>query len=358
MDVSVGKDSPLSRPAGDERSKGPAAAEGPPTSGDNPRPVTHTRSGLSGPVLSRGAPSRLPDRIYRTVLWWLAFSVIAALLLVTVQLAVLCGPSLKQFGISFLGKTDWDPTSDLFGALPFLVGTLVTALEAMLLAVPLGLGTAIFLSEMSDGRLKRWVRFPIEMLAAVPSVVYGLWGLGQLAPLLREYVEPALRATKLSIFAGPALGVGILAAGLVLAVMVFPTVVSLSLEVFQAVPHDQREAFYALGATRWEMIRRGLLPYSRTGLFGACLLALGRALGETMAVAMVIGNNPDLVRSLLGTGSTLASVIANEFTEAVGDLHRAALAELGLVLLGMTLLIAVVARLLVQGMGRSFKVKV
>ncbi len=298
----------------------------------------------------------MPDRLYGAVLWFLAFSVVASLVLVTVQLAALCGPSLKQFGPSFLVRSDWDPTSDVFGALPFLVGTLITAFEAMALAVPLGLGTAIFLSEMSDRRLKGWVRFPIEMLAAVPSVVYGLWGLGQLAPLLRIYVEPALRGTQLGIFSGPALGVGILAAGLVLAVMVFPTVVALSLEVFQAVPHEQREAFYALGATRWEMIRSGLLPYSRTGLFGACLLALGRALGETMAVAMVIGNNPDMVKSLLGTGSTLASVIANEFTEAVGDLHRAALAELGLVLLVMTLVIAVVARVLVQGMGRSFKV--
>ncbi len=356
MDITVRKDPPVVRPA-PNASNGEKAAESVPT-GEIASPPRReaSRAGRPRSVLPGKAPSRLPDRIYGAVIWFLAFSVVASLILVTVQLAALCGPSLKQFGFSFVGQSGWDPTSDVFGALPFLVGTLITAFEAMALAVPLGLGTAIFLSEMSDRRLKGWVRFPIEMLAAVPSVVYGLWGLGQLAPLLRLYVEPALRSTHLGVFSGPALGVGVLAAGLVLAVMVFPTVVSLSLEVFQAVPHEQREAMYALGATRWEMIRMGLLPYSRTGLFGACLLALGRALGETMAVAMVIGNNPDMVKSLLGTGSTLASVIANEFTEAVGDLHRAALAELGLVLLLMTLVIAVIARILVQGMGRSFKV--
>ena len=307
-----------------------------------------------GPALHPA--SRLPDRLYKLILVALASSVVAALALVTWQLYDLARPALHRFGFSFLGISGWDPTSDEFGAFPFLIGTLLTATEALVLAVPLGLGTAIFLSEIADKRLQRWVRFPIEMLAAVPSVVYGLWGIGQLAPLLRLHVEPALIGTGLSIFSGPALGVGVLAAGLVLAVMVFPTVVALSLEVFRAVPREQREAFYALGATRWEMVQKGLLPYSRNGLFGAILLALGRALGETMAVAMVIGNNPDLVRSLLGTSSTLASVIANEFTEAVGDLHRAALAELGLVLLGITLLLAIAARLLVRAIGRSFKV--
>jgi phosphate transport system permease protein len=306
-----------------------------------------------------GRPRRPPigDRVFDALLVALASTVAASLVLVTLQLYGLASPALKHFGWSFLRGSDWDPTSGLFGAFPFLVGTLLTAFEALLVAVPLGLGTAIFLSEMADRRLERWVRFPIEMLAAVPSVVYGLWGLGRLAPLLREHLEPALGATGLQIFSGPQLGVGVLAAGLVLAVMVYPTVVALSLDVFRAVPREQREAFLALGATRWEMIKEGLLPYSKTGLVGAILLALGRALGETMAVAMVIGNNPDLVRSLFGTGSTLASVIANEFTEAVDDLHRAALAELGLVLLGMTLLLAILARVLLASVGRSFKVR-
>jgi phosphate transport system permease protein len=302
--------------------------------------------------------SRLPDQVFDGALVALACTVLAALLLVSVQLANLARPAMHQFGWGFLWSSEWDPTTGLFGAFPFLIGTLVTAFEALVVAVPLGLGTAIFLSEMADRRLERWIRFPIEMLAAVPSVVYGLWGLGRLAPLLREHVEPLLARTGLGIFSGPQLGVGVLAAGLVLAVMVFPTVVALSLEVFRAVPHEQREAFFALGATRWEMIRRGLLPFSRTGLFGAILLALGRALGETMAVAMVIGNSPDLTRSLFGTGATLASVIANEFTEAVDDVHRAALAELGLVLLGMTLVIAVLARLILRAAGRDLRARV
>jgi phosphate transport system permease protein len=281
-----------------------------------------------------------------------------ALLLVTWQLFALSQPSLLKFGASFFIQSGWDPTLDQFGAWPFVVGTIFTSLEALLIAMPLGLGTAIFLSEMAPMRLQRIVRFPIEMLAAIPSVVYGLWGLGQLAPLLRNYIEPPLAATGLPFFAGPSLGVGVLCAGIVLGVMVLPTVVSLSLEVFSAVPRDQREAYFALGATRWEMIRRGLLPYARTGIVGAGLLALGRALGETMAVAMVIGNSPDLIRSLLGTGATLASVIANEFTEAVSDVHRAALAELGLALLGASILLSALARVLVRAVGRSFKVRV
>ncbi len=300
---------------------------------------------------------RIPDRIYDALLVVMAASVALALLLIALQLYGLARPALHQFGWAFVGSSEWDPTSNLFGAYPFLIGTLATAAEAMVIALPLGLGTALFLSEMADRRLQRWVRFPIEMLAAVPSVVYGLWGLGELAPLLREHVEPLLARSGLALFSGPALGVGVLAAGLVLAVMVFPTVVALSLEVFRAVPREQREAFYALGATRWEMVWRGLLPYSRSGLMGAALLALGRALGETMAVAMVIGNNPDLVRSLFGTSSTLASVIANEFTEAVDDVHRAALAELGLVLLGMTLVLAILARLLLRAVSKNFKVR-
>jgi phosphate transport system permease protein len=312
----------------------------------DPTPLNLTKSG-----------SRLGDRAYGIVLTALACTVLLALLLITWQLFVLSHPSLVKFGMRFFFQSGWDPTSDEFGAWPFVVGTLFTSIEALLIAMPLGLGTAIFLSEMAPKSLQRIVRFPIEMLAAIPSVVYGLWGLGQLAPLLRDHLEPALAATGLPFFAGPSLGVGVLCAGIVLGVMVLPTVVSLSLEVFSAVPRDQREAYFALGATRWEMIRRGLLPYSRPGIVGAGLLALGRALGETMAVAMVIGNSPDMLRSLLGTGATLASVIANEFTEAVSDVHRAALAELGLALLAASILLSALARLLLRAVGRSFTVR-
>ncbi len=272
----------------------------------------------------------------------------AALGLVVAESWKLALPALHRFGAAFVVSAAWDPTQDSFGALPFLLGTLVTSAEAMALALPVGLGAAIFLSEMAPPRLRAFVRFPIEMLAAIPSVVVGLWGLFVLAPPLRDHVEPLFARTGLPIFAGTPVGVGLLAAGLVLAVMVLPTVTSLSLEALTAVPRAQREGFYALGATRWETVRRGVLPAARSGLFGAAVLALGRALGETMAVAMVVGNSPDMPRSLLSTGSTLASVIANEFTEAVSDLHQAALAELGLLLLGVTLLLSIAGRLLMR----------
>ena len=294
------------------------------------------------------APRRTGDRLWRLLLALLGLGVVLALFFVARELWELSRPSLRRFGLSFLSSTDWDPTSDAFGALPFAVGTLWTTAIALLLAAPVGLGGAIFLAEMAPPRLRAVLRFPIELLAAIPSVVYGLWGLFVVAPLLRDRVEPRLGALGLSIFEGPPVGVGILCAGLVLAVMVLPTLVSLSIDVLVAVPRPQREGLYALGATRWEAIRLGVLPTARPGLFGAGMLALGRALGETMAVTMVIGNSPELPRSLFATGATLSSVIANELTEAVSPLHQAALAELGLVLLGGTLAVSAVGRLLVR----------
>jgi phosphate transport system permease protein len=336
------------------------ATEVPPkarVSSDPPPPVAATPRGEPTPRDLTKSGSRMGDRAYAIVLTSLACTVLLALFLITWELLVLSRPSLIKFGLGYFFESGWDPTSDQFGAWPFVVGTVFTSIEALLIAMPLGLGTAIFLSEMAPKGLQRIVRFPIEMLAAIPSVVYGLWGLGQLAPILRDHLEPTLAATGLPFLAGPSLGVGVLCAGIVLGVMVLPTVVSLSLEVFSAVPRDQREAYFALGATRWEMIRRGLLPYARPGIVGAGLLALGRALGETMAVAMVIGNSPDMIHSLLGTGATLASVIANEFTEAVSDVHRAALAELGLALLAASVLLSALARLLLRAVGRSFTVR-
>jgi phosphate transport system permease protein len=298
--------------------------------------------------LTRRRRDKAGDRIYRYLLITLGAAVLLALILVVCESWALARPALSRFGLSFLGSSEWDPTRDAFGALPFLCGTLLTSAEALLLALPVGFGAAIFLSEMAPARIAALVRFPIEMLAAIPSVVIGLWGLFVIAPILRLHVEPALSHTGLAVFSGAPLGVGLLAAGVVLAVMVLPTVTSLSLEVLRGVPHSQREGFYSLGATRWEMIQKGVLPTAKSGLWGATVLALGRALGETMAVAMVIGNSPDMPHSLLGTGATLASVIANEFTEAVSDMHQGALAELGLVLLGVTLLLSIGGRLLLR----------
>ncbi len=250
----------------------------------------------------------------------------------------------------FLAGRDWDPVSDSFGALPFVYGTLVTSLVAIAVALPISVGLAVFLVEMGPARLRPVVSFLVETLAAIPSVVYGLWGLFVLVPLLRDPVEPALAKALgfLPLFRGPPIGLGYLAAGLILAIMILPTIASVSIEVLRTVPPALREGAYALGATRWEAIRLAVIPYARGGIIGAALLGLGRALGETMAVTMVIGNSPEIHASLLAPGYSLPSVIANEFAEATGGIHVAALAGLGLVLFGLTVLLNAAARLLVH----------
>jgi len=270
-----------------------------------------------------------------------------------VTMAVTAWPAMRTFGAGFLVTSTWDPVQEEFGALPFIYGTLVSSLLALLIAVPLGLGAAIFLAELAPGWARAPVAFLIEILAAVPSVVYGLWGIFVLAPWLRAWVQPALGATLgfLPLFQGPPYGVGMLAAGLILAIMVVPFVTAMSREVLLAVPNTQREAALALGATRWETTRLAVLRYGKSGLVGAILLGLGRALGETMAVTMVIGNRPDISVSLFAPGYTMASVIANEFTEATSDVYLAALIEVGLVLFAVTVVVNALARLLVWRMG-------
>ncbi|HEX7672179.1 MAG TPA: phosphate ABC transporter permease subunit PstC, partial [Polyangiaceae bacterium] len=248
----------------------------------------------------------------------------------------------------------WDPVRDLFGALPFMYGTVVSSLLALSIAVPIALGVAIFLTELCPVRLRLPLSFVVELLAAVPSVVYGLWGIFALAPLLRDHVEPALKSTLgfLPLFQGPHQGYGMLAGGIVLAIMILPTIASVSREVLKAVPDTLREGAFALGATRWESLRDVVLPFSRSGLLGAVILGLGRALGETMAVTMVIGNRAEIKASLFAPSYTMASVIANEFTEATGDVYLSALAEIGLLLFVVTLLLNIVARLLVWRVAR------
>ena len=254
------------------------------------------------------------------------------------------------FGWSFLWTTSWDPAiTKQFGALPFIMGTLVTSVVGLLVAIPLGIGTAIFLAELAPVWLSRPLGFFAELLAAVPSVVYGLWGLFAFVPLFVRPVAQGLEHSLgfIPLFAGPVYGPSRLAASLVLAIMVFPTITAVSRDVLRAIPDNQREAALALGATRWEMIYQVLLPYGTSGFLGAIILGLGRALGETIAVTMVIGNNLDLTASLLHPGYTMASVIANEFTEATFDLYLHALIEVGLVLFVMTLLINLVARFMI-----------
>jgi len=267
-----------------------------------------------------------------------------------------------KFGFSFFLTRVWDPIAEQFGALPFIYGTLVTAAVALLLAVPLGIGAAIFLAELAPLRLSDPLQFLIDLLAAVPSVIYGFLGFFIVVPLMREWIEPALKKSLgfLPLFQGPAYGIGFLTAGIVLAIMVIPYIISVSREVLLSVPRDQREAALALGSTRWESTWKVVVPFARSGIMGSIFLALARALGETMAVTMVIGNTPTISASLFSSGYSIAAVIANEFTEATGDLYLQSLIELGLVLFLLTFILNGLARLMMllttrrgTGMGNA-----
>jgi phosphate transport system permease protein len=261
--------------------------------------------------------------------------------------------SIEKFGLRFWSGKVWDPVSGEFGAFPFLWGTLYSSILALAIAAPISIGIAVFLSELCPGRLRRPLVFLTELLAAIPSIVYGLWGIFVLVPLVRRLetaMPPDLR--KLPFFTGPPLGVGMLAAALILAIMVIPFASAVAREVVRAVPAAQREAAYALGATRFEAIRAALF-HGRTGIAGALLLGFGRALGETMAVTMVIGNNPQFSLSLFAPQHTMAAVIANEFTEAADDLYLNALMEIGLVLFVVTLVVNGLSRLLIWGLERK-----
>jgi phosphate transport system permease protein len=283
-----------------------------------------------------------------TVFGGLVLLVLGVIVLSCYQLAT---PAFRKLGfIPFLAGSDWNPVEDSFGALPFVYGTLVTSAIAIVLAVPVSIGLALFLTEMASGRVRRVVSYLVEVLAAIPSVVYGLWGLMVLVPLLRDHVQPPLGRWLgfLPLFSGPPLGIGFLAAGTLLAIMILPTIASVTIEVLRTMPAALREGALALGATRWEAIRVAVLPYARRGILGAVVLGLGRALGETMAVTMVIGNSPDIHASLFAPGYSLPSVIANEFAEASGAVHTGALSGLALILFGVVFLLSGAARLLVR----------
>ncbi|HUO33857.1 MAG TPA: phosphate ABC transporter permease subunit PstC [Candidatus Acidoferrum sp.] len=263
--------------------------------------------------------------------------------------------SRAQFGWDFFWTKTWDPIFNHFGAAPFIYGTLVTSIVSLLIAVPLGLAAAIFLAELAPRKFSDTVAFLIDLLAAVPSVIYGLLGIFIVVPLMRTTIGPFLKSTLgfLPIFQGPNYGVGFLTASIVLAIMIVPYIISVSREVLLTVPRDQREAALAMGATRWEATWQAVVPWARTGIMGSVFLALARALGETMAVTMVIGNDPKIAASLFAPGYTIAAVIANEFTEATGDLYLSALIELGLVLFLMTFILNGLARLLIVATERG-----
>ncbi len=302
-----------------------------------------------GVALRVGRRLNLGDWLFRNVTALVACSLLGVLLSIVGVLAYESADSIRTFGWGFLIGTTWDPVFKEFGALPFIYGTLVSSLLALLQAVPLSIGTALFLSEMAPRWLRSPVSFLVELLATIPSVVYGLWGIFVLVPWVRNYVAPGLASTLgfLPLFQGPNYGVGMLSASMILAIMVVPYITTVAHEVFQAVPTAQREAALALGATKWEMVRLAVLPYGRTGIIGAIMLGLGRAVGETMAVTMLIGNRADISASLFAPASTMASVIANEFSEAASELYVQALVEIGLVLLLVTVVINALARLLV-----------
>jgi phosphate transport system permease protein len=296
---------------------------------------------------------RTGDQIAYLLTLICAASIFLVTCLLVYELWINSGLARHKFGWSFITTQTWDPVKEDFGALPFMFGTVATSILALAMSVPVGVGAAIFLSEMALPRISDALTFLIELLAAVPSVIYGLLGIFLLVPVLESAVVPALKGVLgfLPVFSGPFYGVSLFSAGVVLALMIVPFIISVSREVLLAVPVEQREAALSLGATRWETTWKVVVPHARRGIYGSIFLALARALGETMAVTMVIGNTPKVQSSLLAPGYSIAAVIANEFTEATSDLHIQALIELGLVLFAITIIINGLARLLILTTG-------
>jgi phosphate transport system permease protein len=299
--------------------------------------------------------SRHADTAFFYAMVACGFSVLAIVGLIVYELVTKSSLSWHAFGLKFFFRSEWDPVNDQYGALPFVYGTIVSSILALIIAVPLAVGVAVYITEMAPRWLRGALAFTTELLAAIPSVIYGLWAIFVLVPLLRQYLQPGLAKYFgwTTLFEGPPYGIGMLAAGIILAIMVVPIISSITREVMTAVPQQQREAVLALGATRWEMIRTGVLRNARAGIMGGVILGLGRALGETMAVTMVIGNRPEIAKSLFAPGYTMASVIANEFSEATGDLYLSALVEVGLALFIVTILVNILAQCLVWTVTRG-----
>lgn len=308
--------------------------------------------------IQRVVQGRWKDVAFENLTRFFALFVFSILLAVLVTLLVGSELTLKKYGLGFLWSAEWDPVQEEFGALVPIYGTLVTSLIAMLIGVPVSFGIALFLTELSPPWLRRPLGTAIEMLAAIPSIIYGMWGLFVFVPLFQEYVQPLLVDTLGELpfvgvlFEGPPLGIGMLTAGLILSIMVIPFITAVMRDVFELVPPLLKESAYGLGATTWEVVWRVVLPYTKVGVIGGIMLGLGRALGETMAVTFVIGNAHRLATSLMAPGNSIASALANEFTEAVGDLYYAALIELGLILFLITTVVLALSKLLLMHLGR------
>ena len=347
-------------PERESRSPLPVPSPLPPTPAASAPDVVGATSSPIRDFLSKRGSGRLADDSFAAVMLVCACSIFAIVLFIFGILVIHSKLSLIQFGWKFFARQAWDPVSGDFGALPFIYGTLATSLLALCMAVPLALGVAVFITELCPRPLRAPISFLTELLAAIPSVVYGLWAVFVLVPLMRDVIGPFLVKTLgwTGFFEGANFGVGLLTASMILAIMILPIISSLTRDIMTAVPNSQREAVLALGATRWEMIRIGVLRNSRIGIVGAVMLGLGRALGETMAVTMVIGNHPDISKSLFAPGYTLASVIANEFSEATGDLYLSALIEIGLALFLVTIVVNAIARLMVWAVTRNAPARV
>jgi phosphate transport system permease protein len=324
-----------------------------------PQPVEETKVTASSVrpagLLKHASGGEVPDRVFKAAMTACALAVLGVLVLIVHELVSRSDLSWHAFGFKFFAGSDWDPVNESFGALPFIYGTLVSSLVALVIAVPLAIGVAVFTTEMCPKALRGPLSFFVELLAAIPSVIYGLWAIFVLVPILSSYVQPFLAKTLgwTGLFEGPPFGIGMLAAGIILAIMIIPIISSIAREVLMVVPQHQREGVLALGATRWEMIRVGVLRNARAGIVGGIILGLGRALGETMAVTMVIGNRPEIAKSLFAPGYTMASVLANEFSEATGDVYLSALIEIGLALFLVTIIVNALAQLLVWTVTRG-----
>jgi len=309
-------------------------------------------NGLELGDMKPGRNRFLGDAVFHRATQFAALLVLLTLGAILVSLFIGAWPSIKAFGAGFLFDTAWNPPKETFGALPAIYGTLLTSALAMLFAVPIGLFIAFFLTEICPLSLRKPIGIAVELLAGVPSIIYGIWGLFIFAPLLKDTIQPLIinSVGQLpvigSFFGGPAFGIGIFTAGLILAIMILPFIASISRDVFATVPAVLKEAGYGLGCTKWEVFRKIVLPYSSSGIVGGCMLALGRALGETMAVTFVIGNSHRIAKSILAPGTTISATIANEFTEADGEIYNASLIELGLLLFAISFIVLAVARYL------------
>ena len=323
-----------------------------------PQPVAAAKvnaDAVQSKPLLRSSGGEVADRAFKSAITACGLAVLGVLVLIVYELVTSSQLSWHAFGFKFFIGSAWNPVSEQFGALPFVYGTLVSSLVALVIAVPLSIGVAVFTTEMCPKSLRGPLSFFVELLAAIPSVIYGLWAFFVLVPLLSGYVQPFLAKTLgwTGLFEGPPYGIGMLAAGIILSIMIIPIISSITREVLMVVPQHQREGVLALGATRWEMIRVGVLRNARAGIVGGIILGLGRALGETIAVTMVIGNRPEIAKSLFAPGYTMASVLANEFSEATGDIYLSALVEIGLALFVVTIIVNALAQLLVWTVTRG-----